>query len=72
VEEYHDRGIPVCFVKLREHNQLLFWRSGLMELIGVYRMFSKTIDALSYLEGVRKDYSSYQIRVDDETDPKRY
>jgi len=65
VGDYNERSVTVCFVKLREHNQQLFWRSGLMETIGVHRMFSKTIDAVTYVEGATKDYSSYQLRIHD-------
>jgi len=66
LEDFAERDITVCFVKLREHNQQLFWRSGLMDMIGVHRMFSKTIDALNHMSANRaKEYSSYQIRIHD-------
>ena len=61
IAEYKGRGIAVCFVKLKGQNQHIFWKAGLMELIGIEYMFSKTSDAVARLEGKVLDYSSYQI-----------
>lgn len=57
-------------MKLREHNKQIFWHSGLMDLLGVDHIFSKTMDAISFIEGKKTEYSSYQMLLDDEEEFK--
>lgn len=60
IEEYHNRNIQVCFVKLRGSNKELLFRSGLMQLIGPENLFGKTEDAIHFIENGRmKEYSTY-------------
>jgi hypothetical protein len=47
VQDYHRRGIDVCFVKLREANKPIFLRSGMLgEVVGSDRFFRKISDAM--------------------------
>ncbi len=39
-----------------------------MELIGVDHLFSKTDEAVAYVEGKIKDYSTYPVLLNDEDD----
>jgi anti-anti-sigma regulatory factor len=50
LEDYAHRSIVVCFVKLKERNKQLFQSSGLIDTVGSDKFFSKTIDALNYVE----------------------
>lgn len=50
LEDYRHRNIIVCFVKLKERNKQLFQASGLIDAVGADKFFSKTIDALNYVE----------------------
>ena len=49
VEEYHHRGITVCFVKLRERCKVKFLRSGIYDLVGPGHFFRKIREAIEYL-----------------------
>eukprot|EP01119_Soliformovum_irregulare_P015074 TRINITY_DN4198_c0_g1_i1.p1 TRINITY_DN4198_c0_g1~~TRINITY_DN4198_c0_g1_i1.p1 ORF type:complete len:689 (-),score=174.37 TRINITY_DN4198_c0_g1_i1:43-2109(-) len=64
VEEYHERHVSVCLVKLKPENQRLFFSSGILDLVGTDHVFSKTNDAISFLEGtLTGPYSSYHHMI---------
>ena len=51
VEDYHERSIQVCFVKLRDANKPIFLRSGLLgEVVGSDHYFRKISDATRFLQ----------------------
>ena len=51
VQSYIDRGISVCFVKLRETCKPMFRHSGIYSLLGPQNFFRKIQDAIdSFLE----------------------
>jgi len=58
VEDYEKRHIIVCFCKLHDTHKKAFLQSGLMQLIGVSNFFTKTKDALSFVQG-KMEHSSY-------------
>jgi len=68
VNDWKQRKVSVCFVKLKAKNQEIFWRSGLMSIIGIDHIFASTKDAVAFLEGRLKSYSSYHIAVQDSPD----
>ena len=49
VESYLDRGITVCFVKLRETCKTKFKHSGIYALLGPHMFFRKIQDAIDSL-----------------------
>lgn len=49
VNEYHQRGIVVCFVKLRDSCKESFIRSGIYESVGASLFFGKLRQAIAYL-----------------------
>lgn len=61
LQDYSTRNIMVCLVKLKDSTKELFWRSGAMDILGIDRVFSKTSDAVSFIEGNLKEYSSYNF-----------
>ncbi|RIA97374.1 sulfate transporter family-domain-containing protein [Glomus cerebriforme] len=49
VVAYHQRGVNVFFVKLRENQKKLFKRAGIMNKVGSDRFFKRIPDALEYI-----------------------
>eukprot|EP01134_Creolimax_fragrantissima_P003297 CFRG3297T1 len=72
VKQYHSRGIVVCFTRLRETASGIFYKSGLVDIVGEDHMFDKIGDAVEFLEsvGVSPDImsgnSSVHITFDDD------
>ena len=60
IEEWRNRKIIVCFVKLRPETKSQFFKAGLIDLVGPEHFFAKTSDAFDTICG-KKDiqYSSY-------------
>ena len=51
VEEYKNRGIQICFVKVRIDLRVLFQRSGLLDLIEGHQ-YQKIRDAVTFLQSI--------------------
>ncbi len=49
VEDYHDRGVEVCFSKLKECNVQIFESSGMVALVGEDHFFQKTLYAVDFI-----------------------
>jgi MFS superfamily sulfate permease-like transporter len=49
IEAYHNRGVNVFFVKLRENQKKLFERAGIIDKVGDDHFFKRIPDALEYI-----------------------
>jgi len=61
LQDWKNRSIEVCFVKLRTQNKDLFAKAGIVDLIGPDKFFSKTEDAVNFiLGGEHLSFASYR------------
>jgi hypothetical protein len=53
VEEFHNRQVLVCFVKLRTQCKQSFLLSGLIDLVGHRHFYAKMNDAVTAINAIR-------------------
>lgn len=50
VETYHERGVQVYFIRLRERPLSVFKKAGLLDLVDESHRFKKVSDAIEAIE----------------------
>lgn len=63
MENYHERHVFVCFVKLKDNVKLLFLRAGIITAKGGDSVFSSIDEAMTYVKDKIQRAAKYNSHI---------